>query len=375
MKPLKNEKGMALVTVIMVMAVMVILGTVVLSLSMSDTSFAKNQEQNLQAEYIARGGADAAAKYVQDHPDIYPTSGFSTQTVTGTLGEGSFSAVISRPFQGAVRVSSTGTVGGVSKTVNLNLSKAGYSGLFTGIRQTNPNTELDLGALGITYDSGAKVEIQAHVQDPDSDISLSTHNPNNEGDLNISKTANYDPSGGIIIPNYSSFSGTTETVSGVTTITGDSYLSTLATGNHESIVFNTQGNTQTVVVETLDFSGPQATVEIVGGGSVQLYILDNGTIDNPTNVNGGSPWQLFIYVADGGTISLGSNCNLTGYIAAPSATIELQSDHTTVTGAMIGNIVKRNNTQGAHGQLHYVPLPSNVDYTGYVAYKRDYYSN
>lgn len=106
------------------MAVSVILGTAVLSFALSDTRLAENQEHHLQAEYIARAGADAAAQYVQNHPSEFPTGGFIDRTFTDpSLGEGSFSATISHPFQGGVLVTSTGTAAGASATVTLSLTK------------------------------------------------------------------------------------------------------------------------------------------------------------------------------------------------------------------------------------------------------------
>lgn len=377
MKLLKNENGVALFTVVLAMAVSIILGSAVLSFALSDTRLATNQEHHLQAEYIARAGADAAAQYVQKYPSSFPSDGFPDRTVGDSLGEGSFSAVI-KPSSGAVLITSTGTVSGTTAIVNLKLSKESYSSLFNGVRQTAPDTELDLSALAISYE-GSQVMIEGHVEDPETDIKLSTNNPNNAGDTNITKAANYDPPGTIVLPlNYTSFTGTAESVGQITTITGDVYLHSLTKGNNETIVFDTQGRTQTVVVDTLDFGGSHGTVDIINGGVVQLYIRNSGSIDNPVNVNSDGttkdPAQLFIYVCDGKTLSLQSGCQLSAYIAAPNATIELQSDHTTVNGAMVGNIIQRNDSgNGPHGEFHYVPLPESVDHPGYLAYAQAYY--
>lgn len=380
MKLPKNENGVALIAVVLVMAVSVILGTAVLSFALSDTRLAENQEHHLQAEYIARAGADAAAQYVQNHPSEFPTGGFIDRTFTDpSLGEGSFSATISHPFQGGVLVTSTGTAAGASATVTLSLTKGSYSGQFNGIRQTQPETDLDLGALPITYDAGAQVLIEGHVQNPLSDIKLSTAN---ESDPNIQRVANYDAPGAIVLPTgYTSFPDGKSTKDKITTIRGDyCYLRKLTKNNQDTIVFDTQGRTQTVVVDDLSFSGSQGTVDIIGGGTVQLYIVESGYINNPVNVNSDDsakdPSQLFIYVCDNKTLSLGSNCELSAYIAAPRATITWNADDTIVNGAVIGNIIEKNPSgNGPHGVFHFVPLPNSVNFSGLLTYVRNHYSN
>jgi|GEM_PF-2439343 len=383
MKLLKNENGVALIAVVLVMAVSVILGTAVLSFALSDTRLAENQEHHLQAEYIARAGADAAAQYVQNHPSEFPTGGFIDRTFTDpSLGEGSFSATISQPFQGGVLVTSTGTAAGASATVTLSLTKGSYSGQFNGIRQTQPETDLDLGALPITYDAGAQVLIEGHVQNPLSDIKLSTAN---ESDPNIQRVANYDAPGTIVVPDSSDFHGTVETHSvgkgkdkqDITTVTGNVDTSSLVSDNQTSIVFDTGKEDQIVIVNSLEFKGPQGSVTIIGSGTVQLYIKNGGEISTPIVANvDGSPSQLFIYVCDGGTLDLGSNSELSAYIAAPQATIIWNANATTINGAIIGNIIEKNTSgSGPHGNFHFVPLPNSVNFSGLLTYVRNHYSN
>ena len=378
-KTIKNTNGIALALVIMVMAVTTIFGATVLTLMLSDMNLAENQEYQLQAEYIARAGAEAAGKYVQDHPSSYPPNGFSSQTFTGVLGEGSFSAQISRPAQDNVLISSVGTVNGVTQTVYLHLLKQSYNSTFSGVRQTAQETVLKLGALAIYHDAGVAVSIEGNVINPETDIILSSSNPSNASDPNIIRSANYDFAGDLVLPSdyEENLIDQADIKTGdITTITGDTYLETLTKGNNETIIFDTQGDIQTVVDDDLDFGGSQGTVDIIGDGTVHLYIINSASLDNPMNMNGGLPSQLFIYVNDGATLSLQSNCELAAYIYAPNATIEIQSSQTTIYGAMVGNILQRvNYTQGPLGEFHYVPLTDNVDYEGFLAYVKDYYSN
>jgi len=78
-KYFNNNEGATLIVVLLVMVVSMILMTSLLSLSLSDTVMAVNQEKNLQAEYIAKAGVDIVAHDIISNP---------------VIGEGSFSAQV-----------------------------------------------------------------------------------------------------------------------------------------------------------------------------------------------------------------------------------------------------------------------------------------
>lgn len=64
----KKRSGMALVSVIIVMVVLVILGTAILAVSYSENLQARRQEKMIQNYYVARSGADSVASYLIDNP-------------------------------------------------------------------------------------------------------------------------------------------------------------------------------------------------------------------------------------------------------------------------------------------------------------------
>ena len=59
-----NNKGFALVTVVIVMAVLMIFGTTILAVSVSENRQVRFQEQSIQHFYVARSGADSVASYL-----------------------------------------------------------------------------------------------------------------------------------------------------------------------------------------------------------------------------------------------------------------------------------------------------------------------
>lgn len=344
--PLKNQRGAALAVVIIAMAVLMVLGSAVLGLGQSETTLSIKNEKDIQAEYIARAGADIAAKYISDDPDT------SISILTDTLGEGSFSASIIRVDSSTVKIISTGTVGDSQKSVTLILERMTYRDLFTGMRQTGIDN-LDLSAMNVEYEPGTTVAIEANVSSLDQ-ITLSSED---SADPNIIKSLNNDIPQSVDIPDTTGFqTELPELVSGVRTLTGDYCIPLLAKANGETIIFDTQGSDMHIVVNTLAFTGSQGTVLIQGGGNVHVYIIDSGDIQNPVSINSSDPGNLFIYVMDGKSITISANGVINAYIYAPGATVEIQSDLTTVRGSIIGQIINRGNINGAKGTFYYDPL-------------------
>ena len=66
---MRNNKGIALVGVIIVMVVLMTLGTAILAVSASENRQARIQEQMIQHHYIARSGADSVASFLIDNPE------------------------------------------------------------------------------------------------------------------------------------------------------------------------------------------------------------------------------------------------------------------------------------------------------------------
>lgn len=362
---MNNNKGSALILVIIVVTVLSVIGISFLIASNAEHNLSIFNERKIQAQNISKSGADAAAKHFM----VNPIS--STVTVPDTvLGNGSFSVVISRPDLVTMLVRSQGRVGSVVQTVSVLLEEMDYDNLFTGIRQMG-TSDLDLGALEITHDPGDQVVIQANVTDL-SEIDLGA----NASDPAIKKVINNTPLPEVELPNLSGFFDDDERALQVdpNSLIGDYDLTTLSKNNVEDLVFYTDDGIQQIVVDTLNISGPQGSVTINGDGEVHLYIRSSGVIDNPVVVNGTNPAILFIYLMEGSTLELQANASLNAYIYGPNATIEIQSDQTNVSGAIIGNVINRGNSNGALGSFHFVPLENDPGYTGIHAYFKSLYT-
>ncbi len=66
---MKNERGSALAFVLIIFAVLMILGTSVLSMSLAETKFVVHDVMKIKGDYTARSGAEAMASYLIENPD------------------------------------------------------------------------------------------------------------------------------------------------------------------------------------------------------------------------------------------------------------------------------------------------------------------
>src|SRR5665648_1129800 len=108
-KSIKNERGMALALVIMVMTVLIILGASILTSSLTETKFSVANEKNLQAEYLAKEGADIMAQHFITSKD---ENAEGTTTMALGIGESAGQAEVQVSSIGGIyKIQSTGAVG------------------------------------------------------------------------------------------------------------------------------------------------------------------------------------------------------------------------------------------------------------------------
>jgi Tfp pilus assembly protein PilX len=128
----KKRKGAALLVVILVMAVLVILGTAILNISLSETNQAAYEDKRMQAHYLARSGAEAALSAWENSSEADKPSG-AAETVyldssnqfvdTSTNMIGKFDVTVTSPAGANTDtvITSIGTVGNVTQTVTVTI--------------------------------------------------------------------------------------------------------------------------------------------------------------------------------------------------------------------------------------------------------------
>ncbi|KOP64994.1 hypothetical protein AMS62_06820 [Bacillus sp. FJAT-18019] len=130
----KNERGLALPTVLILLTALTILGLTLLGVGVSQAARTVHQEKKEQAFYIAKSGADAIASYIIDKYNPITISAGITDLNENYLNNGSniialpppspgtFQAkVSSNPDKSIITIESTGKVGSVTDKVVLTL--------------------------------------------------------------------------------------------------------------------------------------------------------------------------------------------------------------------------------------------------------------
>ncbi|QEK12127.1 hypothetical protein FQB35_06920 [Crassaminicella thermophila] len=127
---IKNEKGAVLSLMLIVILFLIILGTTLVFISITEVKQVAREEKKLQAYYIAKSGADVVAAYI-----INPKNKHNIQNLKGKesdsfiLGEGSFVVKVKEDEDNTdnIIIESKGIVGEVEVSISLSLIKKGDS--------------------------------------------------------------------------------------------------------------------------------------------------------------------------------------------------------------------------------------------------------
>ena len=129
---IKKEKGVGLVTVVVLTMILAILGTSFLSVSLYQTRQASNQEKGTEAHYLARAGAEAMLEAWQKAPSTDKPSGTFDTVYLNDSGrfvgaepssyKGKFDVTITTEGTSTV-IKSTGTVRNMQKVVNVTINE------------------------------------------------------------------------------------------------------------------------------------------------------------------------------------------------------------------------------------------------------------
>lgn len=315
-----SNKGAALATVLIVLVVMSVLGSGLLTMSLGETKFAAYDEKRLQAYYVARAGAEAAANLLSTgaNDDLIDRTEANTN-----FNPGSFSVKIDKKtILGSLTtealIKSNGTVGNVTQKVNLILKKKKVLDGAVYVKN-NMNLKNNTDIYGdVIVASGGSItgntgNIHGSVTTGDLEVYPTPTPPVPAGidDLNITSNLTL-PSPSYPIPctyrNINISSSTTLTVN----LPGDTYIvADSITANNSSIQVNGTG-ILTVYTRVFTFkgnvlAGPNAKVIFKIYGSSPSVSVDLST--------GSSIFQGMIY-GPGVDMSISANTQLNGFIVA-----------------------------------------------------------
>lgn len=369
-QPLKNNKGMAMVTVVMIMVVLMIFGVSVLSTATADSRHAVVQQRTIQANYLARAAVDDIGNYILEHK-ILPSGVSVSDEVTLSAGKYTVTELNSFTSSGdpAFYVEVTGQVGETNSKVGLTISEDNPSDVFNHAIYTVSNLDIE------------NMQVNGDV------ASLGTIIYSESGS-NAFDTTQYTATPGYELKEeYEEFpivdvrTTPVSTWDGTSTVSADSTFDSIDVPNHSTLTFNTgvSGNILTVAINSL-VTDVHGSIEVTGDGLLELYIyssleskgnynvgadaelvlyLDEGAaadFQTPLTVYGTDPDkanQVRMFLGEGSSLYLQAGVEIYGYIMGPEANIYFQSSDTTVNGAVIGNILNPDPTS-PNGVVNYV---------------------
>jgi len=364
-KILKTQKGYALVLVIVLAAALTILGSALLSLSLSETKFSINQSNQLQARYISQAGLDTVAKYVINDP---------TKAVNGTqissnsfISGGSFVTTITGDNGSTIKLKSVGTVGTNTATLYLEMTPTSNSSdIFDNVVYSPQNLDVHAGTINGPLQSSGTITV------------------------NNQSTNSYIGSDGITYPVKENTAMTlppfiipTVPVGIISNnvINQDGQYDTISIGSNDTLTFTPPVNgILRIVANSIDCEG---NINITNnGGKVYLFVKDTVTMQTPHS-NSSINLVIFLgnydangnYILDGngfsGEFQTKGNGSFDGYIYGPKSRISNNS-HSTINGSIICDTFSLSNFN-----VNYVPLNSNFDFSSILnsGYKKSLYSN
>ncbi len=314
---LKNEKGYALVLVLIIMIIFFMLGTALIAVSTSQVKEAVKQQERVQAYYLAYSGANAVAEWVMSGNDVPEGESEVVELDTGSF----FVDVVENGNQ--LIITSHGTVDGFTETVSVTLSKESGNGflfppdmaLFSNDTINMPNGTI-IGSIGtnatesnsIHLSGGASISGEIWVGPGASeDILDVAHYIDVSEPQELNEPSNYEmpdfpdyptdypvypdttisccPSNSHKIVDNGKLNGNHWLLQNYNTIDlhGDYEFTEIIMTNDYEIFFDLGGGDRNIVVGHLNLSNGH--ISLIGGGSLTIYVKDQISFGSASLLN------------------------------------------------------------------------------------------
>jgi type II secretory pathway pseudopilin PulG len=339
-----RKKGMTLVMVIIVMAVLSILGAALLGISVSETKFTANQDKRMQAYYLAKSGVDTIATHILRNPKgVQALVNAPESDVNNQLPNGSFKVdVINSGVANEIKVKGTGLVSGTQNTSTVVMKSLSLSEILDKAIYTNASMDITGMKVNGDIQSGGTIQYSSNGSNKYNDTAY----PNSIRTIDF--VAPFPPAGtdNLVIKNQ------------IVTLSSSGSYNSIEVGQKGILRIRTNGNNISIALNTLVINN-RLEIDNTGGGSVSIYVNNNMKVTTQGLINNKEPRSLFIYLKAGSTFEIQANMVLNAYIIGPEATVQIQSNGSTINGAVFSNVVRKNATgAGPNGTVNFVPLPA-----------------
>ncbi len=385
---IKNERGYALVLVLVIMLALFMLGTALISVSTSQVREAVKQQERLQAYYLAYSGANSVVEWVMDDGDVPVGTSDVVQ-----LDMGSFYVKVDEDND-IFTVTSYGTNNGYTETVNVSLTRqvTGTNGGFpfptdmavfataqgSSVRpaiEITGSTIVD-GPIGTNSTGANSVQFGWSTylngdlfigsgSDPDIVVQQSNHQTGNvDGGIYTIQNERAYPE--LVFPDFptglidrGSYTADWYPIPpGGHRISEDGYYSSISVPNQLTIDV---GNEDRIIrVGTLDVSGGSLDNIIInrtGNGRLILYVDSTFIFGGAATINNnGSTEALILYYAGSNTVNFIGNERFFGNVFVKEADLVIGGS-AGITGNILtgGENVEINGAADAYTRLLYAP--------------------
>lgn len=344
----KSSKGSAIIVVLLVLLVLTMLGIALFQYFNSDIIHVKNDEDGIQAFYIARSAADSAAEYIVSNPDnLTPDNMMNfVQRTLNSKGTGSqegktYEVISTGDVNSTITVTATGHVNNAARTAKIKIIRMSSQDIFEDAIFAQSDLKFT-GNMQNMFING-NIESNGIVMAPDSSHFTGSA-------LQYSTRVFPPPS----FPTGLSLKPDITVINGVTTtINSNSEYKLINVNNGGILNFDTSSGNLEVVVDELYNNGQ---VVVTGAGKLFLFIKKRFEIQTKGWVNNTDPNKLYVFLDTGSTLYSQAGQTLKGYIYGPSATVDMNSGNLTVDGSIISSIFIGNN----NASVTYVQ-PSDTD--------------
>lgn len=340
----KQEDGMVLVLVLLIIVLLFSLGSVLLNISLFDFRQAVNEKKHLQAYYLARSGAEIIAEAIINNQINAANLIDKTISPVNDFEEGSFEVQISQANDALV-IKSTGKVDGVKEKTTLRLNKTSLDTLFN--RALFSNNDLNLSHIHAVINSGT-VESKGEIIDPDNKLE---EDEKIEHSMRVFLPPRF--------PDIDDPGGQIKSTKNPVEIIFDSFYESIKIQPNGELIINTTGRDNiSIVVDTLDIKGK---LTIKGDGDVFIFVNKSVDIQTPHAYTN----KLVIFLNNDVTLRINANGTFNGYIYGPEATVWMNSRWTVFNGAIIADKITGTG-QGFQGTFNYTEMPDTSDLSSFI---------
>lgn len=387
MNIIKEQKGMALATVLIIVFILAILGTTIWHYSIRDVADAHRAEKKMQAYYLAKSGADAVAQYIITNPDNIDMAKYIDSLTTAPESNpveldketpGSFKVKVSREDDDIFIISSTGIVDNVKESMRLRLLQKKAAPLPDVALFASSNIYMD-GSPEIIGDVATKANQPGSIyfpwsasisgnlaMDPNADIDkvITGARPNPKDNITgeikkMNTLSPYElpkfPDFPSDIPNKDSFKAGWNPSPPYHIYDNGRYTDITV---KSELVIHIGDQDRIIVVDNLIVNGSgKITLRKTGKGILHLYVGNNLHILNSGKVNyQGQPSDVLLYYKGKDIINLGGDTTFVGCAYLEKADIKIGNSGG-ITGHIItgGKNIEISGAASAHVKAIYAP--------------------